>query len=158
MSITQEFRDLQSDVQQDISDAQMYDDWVPPATPAGTLYNCLLAEVAAGVSEKDNQQSLWVALRWRIMDGELAGKTFTTFFTTKAVWAMGQLFELAALLTQDPSHTENRILLDAAESLESYGGKAIVEVCVRLKKDREGNDRPKYSFNRVLDMVAEATG
>lgn len=154
--IGQAFRDAAAQVQDDITNTEMYDDFMPPCTPGGTPYACLFAGLRTSRTDKEGKPPvLGVYLDWQIMDGEYQGRNFTTGFWSSAAWAMAPLFNLTADLTGDPSHVSSKLLIPAAEALAEFEGKVVIEVLLKLQTDRKGEVRTKWTFPRILDKVED---
>lgn len=157
-SITQEFRTLLGECQDIIDKSSFQDDWTPKHSRAGLSYNCMFVELRTGAKVEENdaaKKSVWVALKFRITDGEFAGREFSVVYTTKAPWAMGPLFSLASMLANDPSVAASKSLLRCVEVLEPFKNSAMIDITVKTKVNtKNGTERAEYQFNRVLDLVA----
>lgn len=149
-TISEEFRNFLSDVQESVSKAEFMDNWVPPGSPAGVHYNCVLTDVQDGgnIDEETGARSVWIRLGFRIADGEHDGKDFSVFFSSKRASFMGPLFYLASQVASDPSILSTKNLLAARESLGQSAGNVLVAVIVK-EVTRKGKTYTNFSFDGV---------
>lgn len=155
-TVSSEFLDLMSQYQADMEKQSFNDDWSPPGSPSGIRYDSLLSGVDEGVKEDPNThvRSGWVRLKFRILDGEYAGKEFSQVYSTKALFRWGPLFDLASMISGDPSHTQAK---DAAFSLgviKAAQGNANVRVCAKTRTDKKGQTFTNFNYDTVLSTVA----
>lgn len=155
--LKEDFRLAAAECQKDVDEARMQSNWMPPNGRYASQFSGM--EAGAKVDETTGAKSCWIRLDFVITDGDpdLVGREFCAIFTTKQAWKCGELFELASALTGDQTHRETKQLVGAAEALEPYVGKSIIEVVVdRNYNKKSQREFTSVSFDRILDTIEAA--
>lgn len=152
-NLTAEMKDALASVQQNFEGVEFFGQWSPPA---GT-YNCLLDEVTAKPSKKDDGHTeVRIALKWRIVDpGDLQNQTFRDNFSTDRPQGCGPLFRLASLAAQDQGVYTRKDLSAALAILGGIEGQAVavVEAKYTVSK-KDGKTYANYNYNEVAVEAA----
>ena len=128
----------------DLSD----DGWTPPDGE----YDVLVAEVTAGVKEKNGVNNAWIKPTFGILDGEFKGRTFTDFYYIQGGHmkdpsiSVKNLCRFATCLIG----SETRIPLEAAEIVNGSAGEFLTLEVYRTTSKKTGKVYPNIRFLRLL--------